>query len=229
MDNYNDLAEEYEAYGKVAVTDFEIGYRHVLDLLGDIRGKKILDFGCGTGKFSRVLRDAGAEVIGVDMAEKELAIARENYPDISFCPIKLLPQDVDFDAAVLNYVITAIPLESTITLIFSTIFKHLKDGGKLVMMNSNYEKSAEREFLTFSIGKVKKEIGVPLKVYLGADKSFEIEDYYYSEAFYKEKLAEARFTVEKVIEPLATTFDFAWKDELVSPPFIIISALAKKS
>ena len=64
MDNYDDIAREYESYGKEAITAIEIGYKNVLKLMGEVRGKKILDYGCGVGKFSRVLKDLGADVVG---------------------------------------------------------------------------------------------------------------------------------------------------------------------
>jgi len=39
--------------------------------LGDIRGKSILDVGCGEGYYTRILKKLGAgEVIGLDMATK---------------------------------------------------------------------------------------------------------------------------------------------------------------
>jgi 2-polyprenyl-3-methyl-5-hydroxy-6-metoxy-1,4-benzoquinol methylase len=44
--------------------------------LPDLKGKKVLDLGCGTGRFSRWFADRGAMVTGVDFAEKPLEIAR---------------------------------------------------------------------------------------------------------------------------------------------------------
>jgi predicted TPR repeat methyltransferase len=46
----------------------------------------VLDLACGTGRISRVLRDTlpAADIIGVDVAESMLSVARERVPDASF-------------------------------------------------------------------------------------------------------------------------------------------------
>ena len=43
-------------------------------------GERVLDLGCGTGRFVAALRDAGAEPIGVELAETALQRARANVP-----------------------------------------------------------------------------------------------------------------------------------------------------
>lgn len=44
-------------------------------MLPDVRGKKLLDMGCGTGRLSRHLADMGAEVTGLDFSAKSIALA----------------------------------------------------------------------------------------------------------------------------------------------------------
>ena len=39
----------------------------VLDMLGDIRGKSVLDAGCGTGLMTVELARSGARVVGVEL------------------------------------------------------------------------------------------------------------------------------------------------------------------
>jgi 2-polyprenyl-3-methyl-5-hydroxy-6-metoxy-1,4-benzoquinol methylase len=48
----------------------------VLDHLGDVRGRRILDLGCGTGFLSSLLAANGALVDAFDVSEKSLDIAR---------------------------------------------------------------------------------------------------------------------------------------------------------
>ncbi|MBS1710439.1 MAG: methyltransferase domain-containing protein [Armatimonadetes bacterium] len=38
----------------------------MLELLGCVQGRRILDLGCGEGRFARILSQAGASVIGID-------------------------------------------------------------------------------------------------------------------------------------------------------------------
>lgn len=49
-------------------------------LRGKIRGKKVLDAGCGAGGDLQFLSDEGADVYGIDPSEKMLEIAKRDYP-----------------------------------------------------------------------------------------------------------------------------------------------------
>jgi ubiquinone/menaquinone biosynthesis C-methylase UbiE len=50
-------------------------------LLGAVApGDRVLDLGCGAGRFVAALRDAGAEPVGVELAEAALERARRNVP-----------------------------------------------------------------------------------------------------------------------------------------------------
>ena len=50
--------------------------RWMLDSLGDIAGRTIIDIGCGEGRFSRLLSNLGATVTGVDLTEPFIQRAR---------------------------------------------------------------------------------------------------------------------------------------------------------
>ena len=43
----------------------------------DLKGTRILDAGCGTGVLSRMLDERGAEVVGVDISEKLIEVAKK--------------------------------------------------------------------------------------------------------------------------------------------------------
>jgi ubiquinone/menaquinone biosynthesis C-methylase UbiE len=50
-------------------------------LLGAVQpGDRVLDLGCGAGRFVAALRDAGADPVGVELAEAALERARRNVP-----------------------------------------------------------------------------------------------------------------------------------------------------
>jgi SAM-dependent methyltransferase len=54
------------------------------------RGDRALDLGSGAGEFTAVLADAGAAVVGVEVAEAALARARSVHPQLDF---RLAPID----------------------------------------------------------------------------------------------------------------------------------------
>ncbi len=57
-----------------ADTPYAIEYAY--NLLGDVRGKRVLDLGCGSGENTLLLLNRGAEVHGVDISNRLLGIAR---------------------------------------------------------------------------------------------------------------------------------------------------------
>ena len=48
-----------------------------LRMLGDVRGRNILDLGCGDGGYARELARGGAAVVGVDGSERLIELARQ--------------------------------------------------------------------------------------------------------------------------------------------------------
>ena len=59
----------------------------ILFEIGEMRGAKILDFGCGTGAMLASLRrrfDYQGEYVGVDISEPMLKIARQKFPRTRF-------------------------------------------------------------------------------------------------------------------------------------------------
>lgn len=56
----------------------------MLELLGDIRGKRILDLGCGEGDNSRIMVRKGAKVTGVDFSKKMIDFAIQQEKNEGF-------------------------------------------------------------------------------------------------------------------------------------------------
>ena len=74
--------------------------------LGLTVGDRILDVGCGGGRYARALADAGMRVTGVDLSEELLNVAREKSPHLPGKPdfylrdIRKLPFVSQFEAAI---------------------------------------------------------------------------------------------------------------------------------
>jgi len=103
-------------------------YQCLLDI-GDINGKKILDFGCGKGDFYGFLKDQGIEVFytGYDINEKLIKVARDKFPECRFdvfdIDIDSLSEEFDyiFLCGVFNLRVEGLEktIENTITKLFS--------------------------------------------------------------------------------------------------------------
>ena len=71
---YDRVADEYESMFGDEVSDPATSA--LLDLLGDVRGMRVLDLPCGQGRVSRELARRGAHVIGADLSTALLDKAR---------------------------------------------------------------------------------------------------------------------------------------------------------
>ncbi|HET9287311.1 MAG TPA: class I SAM-dependent methyltransferase [Gaiella sp.] len=75
-------------------------YRHVLDRAEVDTGTRLLDCGCGAGRFARMAAERGAEVAGIDASEELIRIAASGLPEGEFQAgdIEALPwEDDSFD------------------------------------------------------------------------------------------------------------------------------------
>jgi SAM-dependent methyltransferase len=59
-------------------------YEHVLDRTKIGSGSRVLDCGCGAGRFARMAADRGASVAGIDAAVELIEIAAERTPEGDF-------------------------------------------------------------------------------------------------------------------------------------------------
>ena len=94
------------------------GYTELHDQIFDIvharEGVTALDLGCGTGKLTARLLEAGHPVTGVDFSDNMLAAARKNAPGAAFvqAELKEVPEKLTgqtFDCIVAAYVLHHLP------------------------------------------------------------------------------------------------------------------------
>ena len=55
----------------------EMNNPEIFKLIGNVRGRRVLDLACGEGKNTRMLARRGARVVGVDFSEKMIKLAKE--------------------------------------------------------------------------------------------------------------------------------------------------------
>ena len=77
MEAYSSFARVYDLFMDNVPYEEWCGYIRGLLLEYGVRDGLVLELGCGTGRLTRLLADAGYDMIGVDNAEEMLAVARE--------------------------------------------------------------------------------------------------------------------------------------------------------
>ena len=97
------LGGAYLRYSFTKGTDQEVDF--LVDCLGLEPGVRVLDVGCGPGRHAHALGRRGFEVVGVDISERFVALARQNAPDgvaVSFerADARSLEYDSEFDAVI---------------------------------------------------------------------------------------------------------------------------------
>jgi SAM-dependent methyltransferase len=74
--DYDSFAEAYTAETELSLVNAYYERPAILDLAGDVAGRRILDVGCGSGPLFAALRDRGAIVTGIDSSARMLELAR---------------------------------------------------------------------------------------------------------------------------------------------------------
>ncbi|GEM_PF-710200 len=111
----------------------------MLGMIGNVRGKKVLDLGSGEGYFSRKVAELGAEVTGIDISSELVKIAKEKekkspmgikYHNLSSESLDGIP-DSSFDLIVSNMVLHNV---KNIDATFAECSRVLKDDGRFVFV-----------------------------------------------------------------------------------------------
>lgn len=75
--DYDSFAEAYTAATENSLVNAHYEQPAILNLAGDVAGRRILDAGCGSGPLFAALRDRGATVTGLDSSATMLRLARQ--------------------------------------------------------------------------------------------------------------------------------------------------------
>jgi ubiquinone/menaquinone biosynthesis C-methylase UbiE len=118
----------------ISVGNFKRLRTEVLAMLGDVRGARILDVGCGTGHFSQPLAAANA-VVGVDLSREMLAFARTK----GLAPVRAAAEalpfgDGRFDAVLAASVLQLIPDGAAFV---RELLRVVRPGGRVIVCTIN--------------------------------------------------------------------------------------------
>ncbi|MEX0931168.1 MAG: class I SAM-dependent methyltransferase [Candidatus Paceibacterota bacterium] len=84
---YDELLKDNDSYQAKVILP------NLTRILGDIKGKYVLDLACGQGFFSQAFKDLDAHVMGIDIAPELIERAREHVPSMQFhvAPAHVIP------------------------------------------------------------------------------------------------------------------------------------------
>lgn len=108
LEQWDEAAERY-AYEQERSAFAEGNKRIVMERFRELKGKSLLDLGCGYGWYTAYFRAIGAKAIGCDGSGKMIELAKSKYPNGTFDRVDLLDQlpyaDQSFDVVFCNQVL----------------------------------------------------------------------------------------------------------------------------
>lgn len=144
LNSYED-AKRAEAYAKLEFPGtYYLAYRDLPEIIfKHVKGRKAVDFGCGTGRSTRFLRILGFEVIGVDISGDMIRKAKEIDPESDY---RLIGDGslAQLGSGVCGLVLSAFTFDNIPTMdrkvkIFREIRSLLRYEGKMVNLVSSPE------------------------------------------------------------------------------------------
>jgi 2-polyprenyl-3-methyl-5-hydroxy-6-metoxy-1,4-benzoquinol methylase len=127
--------------------------------LGGISGMKVLDYGCGDGRFTSLLAEKNCAVTGADISEKALSFAKQYVKSAGFVKLNSYKTDFtdnSFDIAFCLDVIEHAD-DNTVKNFISEFSRILAPKGKLVIsVPSELVPVADKHFRHFTTGSLKE-------------------------------------------------------------------------
>jgi SAM-dependent methyltransferase len=201
LDAYEALAEAYAAVVDTKPHNALYERPATLSLLPDVRGKRVLDAGCGPGLYSQLLIEKGASVFSIDASPKMIELAKirlgktENIrlADLSK-PLDFLENE-SFDAVLSPLVLDYI---KDWRAVFGEFYRVLRAGGHFIC-------SLHHPFFDFLYHKTEnyfatEEVSCEWRGFEGV--RVEMPSYRRPLQELINPLLDAGFQLEKIIEPL---------------------------
>jgi SAM-dependent methyltransferase len=193
-------------------------------------GRRALDFGCGTGRSTRFLRNLGYDAVGVDISEPMLARARQRDPQGDY---RLVPdgnlsglEPGAYDLVLSAFTFDNVPTMEKKTVLFSALKRALKTNGCIVSLVSSPDIYVN-EWASFSTkdfpeNRTAKSGDTVRIVMLDVEDQRPVEDITWSDEDYHEVFRRSGLVAIKTYRPLARASEpYAWVSETRIVPWVI--------
>ena len=243
--DYNAIAQQYKKC-KEHPWRSRIETYSLMNRIGNLEGKRVLDVACGEGFYTRKLRQSGAEeVVGIDLSEAMIQLARDQE---SRDPLGITYHIEDacaesarqeFDLVVSAWLLVYARNQAELSAMCRGLASRVRSGGRFVTFTGNPNlytfKDADYRKYGFSIRRTDHAYeGAPIvwTVHLD-DCSFEIENYHLPIEAYESAFMEAGFSdfavhlPEVSPHPQGVDDEAFWLDYLAHPPAVLIECVKR--
>ncbi|MEO7003603.1 MAG: class I SAM-dependent methyltransferase [Ktedonobacterales bacterium] len=211
---YDAIAEWYDGYLRERPLYRETLLPAVLNLVGDVQGLTLCDLACGQGFVTRELAQRGAHLVGADISERLLALARR-YEDETPLGIRYLHDDAQTGAHLpdasfdgVACIMALMPI-ADIAATFQTVYRLLKPGGWFVFAITHpcYQTSRSR-WTTWNDGSPAREVSAYFtEGYWQSENTSgvrgQVGEYHRTLGAYLNTLIAAGLRIERISEPQA--------------------------
>jgi toxoflavin synthase len=234
--NYDLIAEQYKR-SKLTPWRTYIERYTLLELLGDVRGKSILDLACGEGFYSRIFKRQGAaRVLGVDLSSRMVDLARasegESRLGVEYAvgDATAFEPDDTFDIVTAAYLLNYADTPEKLLAMCQTVSRSLRPGGRFVTVNNNPSQAPERFAAAKKYGFVKSireplRAGTPITYTIFQNgSSFSFDNYYLSLDTHEQALAAVGLRDVEWVRPRLSpewSEDPAFWDDFFEDPSVI--------
>jgi SAM-dependent methyltransferase len=224
--DYEAMALVFDAHAEDSPYNAHYDRPAVLELVGDVSGRHVLDAGCGPGHYAEELIARGAEVVAVDGVEGMVELARKRLGERAEVIQADLNEALPFEKAEFDLVVCALVIHhlDDREACLCEFFRVLRPGGRVVLSTQHPTIDWLRKGGSYFDVREEED------TWHRDDRSFQMR-------FWREPLtalcaaiANAGFLIERLVEPLPSEsmrerWPEHWEKLSREPGFIVLRLL----
>ena len=221
-----------EAYAKLDFPGtYYLAYRDLPDIIGKhVKGKKAVDFGCGTGRSTRFLSNLGFDVLGIDISREMINRALQLDPKGTYQLVKNGDfselQGDSYDLVLSVFTFDNIPTMDQKIRNFLALARLLKSTGTLVNLVSSpdiyiheWASFSTKDFPENAHAKSGERVRI---IQTDIEDRRPVEDVICSDEDYRKIYDKTGLTVVETYKPLGRDDEpFSWVNETRIAPWVI--------
>jgi SAM-dependent methyltransferase len=221
-----------ESYAKLEFPGtYYLAYRDLPEIFSKfVKGKRAIDFGCGTGRSTRFLQKFGFDAVGIDISGDMIKKAKEIDPTGDYCLIRegdfsWFEKDA-YDLILSAFTFDNIPMMKRKVDLFRKLGELLNQDGKIINLVSSPDIYVN-EWASFSTKDFpenkKAKCGDKVKIIMtDVDDRRPVEDIVWPDEDYRKTYAKASLKLILTYKPLAREDEpYAWVSETKIAPWVI--------